>query len=83
MHTVTLTHHDGYAELSITSDHMKDIVRIYIREHTATVVKERGDEVLKAATFGSGCLATMLDYLVRQEPPTEDEQMKEMYRGVK
>lgn len=82
MHTATLTHHDGYAELSISSDHMRDIVRVYIREHTATVVKERDGHVLKAATFGNECLKVMLEYLVREEPPTEEEVMKKMYRGV-
>lgn len=82
MHQVTLTHHDGYAELTIASDHMRDIVRIYIREHTATVVKERGNEVLRGKTFGGECLKCMMEYLVREEPPTEAEIYKRLYGGM-
>lgn len=82
MHQVTLTHHDGYAELSITSDHMRDIVRIYIREHTATVVKERDNDVLRGKTFSEGLGQYVLECLVREEPPTEEEVHRRLYGGI-
>lgn len=82
MHKVTLEHHDGYAELVISSDHMRDIVRIYIREHTATVVKERDNDVLRGKTFSEGLGQYVLECLVKEEPPTDDERMRDLYKGI-
>lgn len=81
MHHAKITHTDDYLQITITSDHMRDIVVAYVRDNTTTVVKERDGVVLRAETFRDASFQALREYLVREEPPIDDGRI-ERHRGV-
>lgn len=72
--------HADFKELVISSDKMRDIVSIYVREKSVAVVKERNGEMLRAQTFGAGCLQIALEWMQRAEPETAKEINERMTR---
>lgn len=81
MHHAKITHTDDYLQITIESDHMRDIVIAYVRDNTTTVVKERDGVVLRAETFRDASFQALREYLVREEPPFDDGRI-ERYRGA-
>lgn len=60
-------------EISISNPKSREIVTAYIRDNSVTVVKERDGSVLRSATFGSGCLQVMREWLLLAEPPNLEQ----------
>lgn len=84
MHSITITCHPDVLEVVAINDETKERTVAYVRKNSTTLVKEEGDIVLRAETFGRDSFQRFRElYLNKESKGRNEEIFIRLFEGIK